>query len=90
MRDSWKNNLVSGRDAALHKATEQCPCAEPAKAMARRLNDVRRRTDYILLTRLCFYGATLRSALVLAAENRVKLMRCTNLTRNALQSHFFA
>jgi hypothetical protein len=58
--------------------------------MARRLKDVRRRTDYILLTRLCFYEAKLLGTALFAVENRVKLMRCTNLIRNALQSHFFA
>jgi hypothetical protein len=47
-------------------------------------------TDYILLIRLCFYRVTLPDAALRSAVNRVKLMRCTNLIRNALQSYFFA
>jgi hypothetical protein len=47
-------------------------------------------TDYILLIRLCFYEAKLPDAALLAAVHRVKLMRRTNLIRNALQLYFFA
>jgi hypothetical protein len=90
MRDGWKNNVVTAKIAALHKTVKQCPSAEAAMALTRRLNEVRRRTDYILLTRLCFYESTLPCAALSAVRDHVKLMRRTNLIRNALQMHFFA
>jgi len=43
-----------------------------------------------LLIKLCFYEARLPAAALRAVVNRIKLMRRTNLIRNALQSYFFA
>jgi hypothetical protein len=90
MRDGWKNNVVSAEIVALHKNIKQCPSAEAAGAMARRLNDVGGRTDYILLTRLCFQEARASGRALFSGCDRFKLMRCTNLIRNALQSYLFA